>query len=836
MGNSIVDKGSSGAAAVEPTGNMDDWKNSSLHSAGSSSPAAFASSSSGSGGVTTPRMTQARGRDANLSANANLSLRVLKSVVGSPFYVAPEVLQAKGYDGQKADVWSLGVILYAMLAGNLPFEQELATCKRYKLFCKWVKDSSVKGSRFWSEPGVEYPDWLFTSKFSAFAKSLIVAMLNPDPEKRISVAEAMAHPLLQGVVSTEPVSRPSSPPPSASPFQQLQQQSGGVRVPADDEMRITPRAPIGSPVIHASPTLRTSPSAVPGVTSRSNPHSPQRSGSIDETSVSGVVLAVTEKLVVSDRPPSTPPVMPSLVVRAAAPKNVEVDDDMKVDSTDDMDTVEEGQKDGIADDDDDDQFLFESGDDGDKPAQRANVAAHTDLGASIHSQHSKFALDHSIASVRSEDSIPSPFFATTTTARSHTSSYSHSLQQQQQQQQQIQSLSSSLQAQQQYLYSISPSQEPVGSYIYSVHQAQHSGGHPAQQQQQHPVFVSHSLSSSAGASLSDIIQVSSPATYSAPVPVPVPASMTAPVPGLGQRSTSGRMSSFLCPPPPAPTGSLLHGPDIDDLIVNDDTDGALRVSSDVMDEHLSIRDLPHPQPLNISAVPATSSTGINAPTSAHRQQQRLTSPLPPVSSEGVISPYKANQGNGEKPPSFHDLVKRSTRFITAVPAFEVLEKVESVLEQYLFDKVETPIGHICKIEVHRKIYRLEVWGPDTLGPPLCALQLYQLPPSVDASPARYMSSTPSASESYGSSRKFPFSASDIDQLNYPLAQAQQPTLFLVEFIRGQLEIFAFKRFYQWVRQRLSELVKRDYAFKLFEQAASPMIDATFIQRYQQHNS
>ena len=128
-------------------------------------------------------------------------LRVLKSVVGSPFYVAPEVLQARGYDGPKADVWSLGVILYAMLAGNLPFEQELSSCKRFRLFCKWVREQTAKGVRFWNDQSVEYPQWLFPAKFSMLAKGLIVAMLHPDPEKRISVSEAMRHPLCSSGIS-----------------------------------------------------------------------------------------------------------------------------------------------------------------------------------------------------------------------------------------------------------------------------------------------------------------------------------------------------------------------------------------------------------------------------------------------------------------------------------------------------------------------------------------------------------------------------------------------------------------------------------------------------------
>jgi len=92
--------------------------------------------------------------------------QLLHTTCGTPNYVAPEVLADRGYDGKAADVWSIGVILYVLLAGFLPFDEPTMS----GLFRKIQKGDFV------------FPPW-----FSAGAKSLIATILVTDPKKRINL-------------------------------------------------------------------------------------------------------------------------------------------------------------------------------------------------------------------------------------------------------------------------------------------------------------------------------------------------------------------------------------------------------------------------------------------------------------------------------------------------------------------------------------------------------------------------------------------------------------------------------------------------------------------------
>ncbi|KAI3760700.1 hypothetical protein L1987_51098 [Smallanthus sonchifolius] len=106
-------------------------------------------------------------------ANVMRDGHLLKTSCGSPNYASPEVISGNLYAGPEVDVWSCGVILYALLSGGLPFDDEIMTV----LFAK------IKGGIF------TCPNY-----FSLGARDLITRMLITDPVNRISIPEIYKHP------------------------------------------------------------------------------------------------------------------------------------------------------------------------------------------------------------------------------------------------------------------------------------------------------------------------------------------------------------------------------------------------------------------------------------------------------------------------------------------------------------------------------------------------------------------------------------------------------------------------------------------------------------------
>ncbi|KAJ3125759.1 hypothetical protein HK100_010614 [Physocladia obscura] len=98
---------------------------------------------------------------------------LLDTYCGSIGYAAPEMITGKKYSGPRADIWSLGVILYTLLCGYLPFDDDNEAIVHQKI----------------NTLDYELPDFL-----SDDSKSLISQILQIEPDDRISVPEILQHP------------------------------------------------------------------------------------------------------------------------------------------------------------------------------------------------------------------------------------------------------------------------------------------------------------------------------------------------------------------------------------------------------------------------------------------------------------------------------------------------------------------------------------------------------------------------------------------------------------------------------------------------------------------
>ncbi|KAL9230247.1 hypothetical protein vseg_005625 [Gypsophila vaccaria] len=108
---------------------------------------------------------------------------MLHTTCGTPAYVAPEVINRRGYDGAKADIWSCGVILFALLSGHLPF-QDANLIEMYRKITR---------------ADYQCPTW-----FPSDVRRLLLKILDPNPKTRIPISKIMENSWFKKGLGTRP--------------------------------------------------------------------------------------------------------------------------------------------------------------------------------------------------------------------------------------------------------------------------------------------------------------------------------------------------------------------------------------------------------------------------------------------------------------------------------------------------------------------------------------------------------------------------------------------------------------------------------------------------------
>ncbi|GKU00063.1 unnamed protein product [Fusarium langsethiae] len=130
--------------------------------------------------------------DFGMAALHQTDTHQLVTACGSPHYAAPELLKNRQYRGDKADIWSMGVILFAMLTATLPFDDP---------------DLRVMMART-KKGQYEMPSFL-----SPEAEDLIRRMLQVNPDRRITLKEIWRHPLVKKYAYLDDLDDLNSQPP-----------------------------------------------------------------------------------------------------------------------------------------------------------------------------------------------------------------------------------------------------------------------------------------------------------------------------------------------------------------------------------------------------------------------------------------------------------------------------------------------------------------------------------------------------------------------------------------------------------------------------------------------